>query len=94
MKIEVSADGSEFMITIPREEFAKLGGLPRLLPTRLTLREQEVYGLVCIGKQNKEIASELGIAVRTVKFHVSHILEKIGAENRENLICFAAREKP
>ena len=44
---------------------------------RLTDREQEVMRLILAGKLNKVIADELGIAMRTVEVHRSHIFEKM-----------------
>ncbi|HBY93072.1 MAG TPA: DNA-binding response regulator, partial [Chloroflexi bacterium] len=38
--------------------------------------------LVAEGKSNRAIAEELIISEKTVKAHVSHILSKLGAENR------------
>ncbi len=43
----------------------------------LTLREQEVMQMILAGKLNKVIADELGIAMRTVEVHRSHIFEKM-----------------
>lgn len=43
----------------------------------LTLREQEVMQRILAGKLNKVIADELGIAMRTVEVHRSHIFEKM-----------------
>ena len=48
----------------------------------LTPRELEVLTLLARGLKNAEIASELFISERTVKFHVSSILAKLGAETR------------
>ena len=42
----------------------------------LTSREREILALIALGKANKEIAGELGIAEDTVKRHVSNILQK------------------
>jgi DNA-binding NarL/FixJ family response regulator len=58
---------------------------------QLTEREAEVLGLLAQGKQNKEIASELVITERTVKFHVSSILSKLGAGNRTEAVTIAAQ---
>jgi LuxR family maltose regulon positive regulatory protein len=52
------------------------------LVTGLSERELEVLRLMGAGKQNREIASELYVALDTVKKHVTHILGKLGASNR------------
>ena len=44
---------------------------------QLTQREQEVMQLILAGKLNKVIADQLGIAMRTVEVHRSHIFEKM-----------------
>ena len=48
----------------------------------LTPREREVLKLVADGRSNKEIARTLAITERTAKFHVTSLLNKLGAENR------------
>ena len=50
--------------------------------THLTPREREVLQLVANGRSNKEIARTLSITERTAKFHVTSLLNKLGAENR------------
>ena len=49
---------------------------------QLSNREQEVLKLIAKGVSNRDIAGELFISVRTVKFHVSSILSKLNVKNR------------
>jgi LuxR family maltose regulon positive regulatory protein len=48
----------------------------------LSDRELEVLRLLAAGKPNRQIAEELVVALNTVKKHVTHILDKLGAANR------------
>ena len=57
----------------------------------LTEREKEVLKLLAQGKSNKEIAAALVISERTVKFHVSAIMGKLGAGNRTEAVSLAAQ---
>lgn len=59
---------------------------------RLTAREREVLRLLAQGKANKEIAATLVVSERTVKFHVSSIMKKLGAGNRTEAVSFAAQQ--
>lgn len=52
---------------------------------RLSVRENQVYDLIMARKSNKEIANELHIEIRTVKFHVSEVLRKMGVSSRAHL---------
>ena len=62
-----------------------------VLIEELTEREREVLGLLAQGMPNKEIASHLIISERTVKFHVSSIMSKLGATNRTEAVARAAQ---
>jgi DNA-binding NarL/FixJ family response regulator len=57
----------------------------------LTRREQEVLELLAQGKTNKEISAALVISERTVKFHISSLMRKLGAGNRTEAVANAAR---
>ncbi len=61
-------------------------------PEPLTPRENEVLHLLAQGLQNKEIAARLSISQRTVKFHVSSIMGKLGAGNRTEAVTLAAQQ--
>lgn len=59
--------------------------------TTLTARERQVLRLVAEGHSNKEIARELTITERTAKFHVTSLLNKLGAENRAQAAALAVQ---
>lgn len=60
-------------------------------PESLTERETEVLRLVARGRANKQISSELFIADKTVKTHVSSILMKLGVRSRTQAALYAVR---
>lgn len=71
------------------EVLAQLGGLPAVDGERLTGRELEVRHLLEQGLADKQIASRLGISVKTVEKHVSAILRKGGVRSRTELLARA-----
>ena len=61
--------------------------------TNLSRREQEVLDSLLENLSNKEIASKLNIAERTVKFHVSNLLNKFGVRRRADLILLTFQRR-
>ncbi len=59
--------------------------------SRLTPRERQVLKLVAEGYSNKEIASALDVAVKTVMTHRANLMDKLNIHNRSKLIQFAIR---
>jgi PAS domain S-box-containing protein len=57
----------------------------------LTRRELEVLRLLARGAETPEIARELGISSTTVRNHVQHLLEKLGAHTRLQVVSLAQR---
>jgi NarL family two-component system response regulator LiaR len=66
------------------------GGTP--VHDDLTPRELDVLALIARGRSNKVIARELGVAEKTVKTHVSHILAKLGVSDRTQAALYAVKQ--
>jgi len=64
---------------------------PRGATEPLTPREREVLAEVAEGRANKEIAVRLGISEKTVKAHVTRVLEKLGVQSRTQAALVAVR---
>ena len=57
----------------------------------LTEREVEVLQLVMEGNRNRDVANQLFIAEETVKAHIKHIMEKLGASDRTEAVAIGVR---
>lgn len=55
----------------------------------LSQREQEILILVAQGLSNTEVAKQLFISEKTVRNHLSTVLRKVGAENRQQAVIYA-----
>lgn len=80
--------------TIARKLMRELKQPASLPPTTdpLTEREVEVLRLVAQGLSNDDIAERLVVSERTVRTHVSHILDKLHLANRTQMALYAVRE--
>ncbi|MET0555371.1 MAG: response regulator transcription factor [Vicinamibacteria bacterium] len=58
---------------------------------RLTAREIEVLQRLAGGNRNKDIAEQLFISEETVKVHVKHLMDKLGASDRTQAVAIALR---
>ena len=57
----------------------------------LTTRELEVLQQVAVGNRNRDVAGRLFITEETVKVHIKHIMEKLGAKDRTEAVSIALR---
>jgi DNA-binding NarL/FixJ family response regulator len=59
----------------------------------LTKRERDIMPQLIDGLSNAEIAEHLGVAEKTVKTHVSHILQKLGLSSRHQVAGYAKQKR-
>ena len=82
---------SEIVFARYIQEKGTLEGAPE--KSRITDREREIVQLLAEGKSSKEIATILGISVRTVETHRAAIIKKLGLKSFSELIRYAVRNK-
>ena len=82
---------SEIVFARYIQEKGTLEGAPE--KSRITDREREIVQLLAEGKSSKEIATILGISVRTVETHRATIMKKLGLKSFSELIRYAVRNK-
>mgnify|MGYP001104336977 CR=1 FL=1 len=80
--------------TIATEILQNLSTTMNRMPpaTTLTRREMDVLMLLAQGRRNKEIAEVLAISERTVRAHITHILQKLHLTSRTQAAMYALRE--
>src|SRR6266436_3363050 len=94
--IYASYDGLVLLSTLTAESLAAVYGDQPLeveaeLSEEITSRETDVLRMLAQGLVNKDIAARLGISEHTVKFHISSILDKLGASTRTEAVTMAIR---
>lgn len=78
--------------TIRRRQSGEFQTIASRLAT-LTPREREVMDCVIAGRLNKHIAGDLGICIKTVEFHRSKVMQKIGVHSVAELVHVTARTR-
>ena len=94
--IYASYDGLVLLSTPTAESLAALFGDEPLeveaeLSEEITSRETDVLRMLAQGLVNKDIAARLGISEHTIKFHISSILDKLGASTRTEAVTLGIR---
>jgi two-component system, NarL family, response regulator YdfI len=94
--IYAAYDGLVMLSTPTAESLAAVFGDQLLevedeLSDEITSRETDVLRMLAEGLVNKDIAARLGISEHTVKFHISSILDKLGASTRTEAVMLGIR---
>ncbi len=88
--IEVVMGGERFLSPPVRAAVNRMAGDPEV--ESLTGRERQVVSLIAAGKSTREIASELGIGIKTVETHRQHVMEKLGFRKTAQIAVYAIKE--
>jgi DNA-binding NarL/FixJ family response regulator len=83
---------TELILTHSQRAGAHLSS-PMDLSERLTAREREIVQLVSEGKSTKEVASLLGISVKTAETHRANIMRKLQVHSVTDLVRYAVRNE-
>jgi DNA-binding NarL/FixJ family response regulator len=67
--------------------------VPDVIGERLTSREREIVQLLSEGKTSKEVASALGISVKTAETHRANIMRKLEIHSVSELVRYAVRNQ-
>ncbi len=86
----VHGGGSHLEPRVAAKVLAEMSA-PRRAGDLLSEREREVLRLVAEGLSNKEIGRRLSISERTARFHVTSILNKLGASTRAQAVALATQ---
>ena len=84
--LRVVYTGQKIVMREVGTKLAERAGLPDL-----TERELQVLRMLAKGKNNQEIGAALFIAEGTIKFHMNHILSKLGVEDRTQAVIVALK---
>lgn len=76
---------------IPRSVLNRIGHGAQDPHESLTIRERQVLQLIAEGKTNRQIAQELGVALKTVDTHRSHLMRKLDIHDQTSLVKYAIK---
>ncbi len=77
---------------VPRTVLQRLGRQQAEPYSRLTGRERQVLHLIVEGKTNRDIAAQLGLAVKTIDTHRTRLMRKLNIHDQTSLVKFALRK--
>jgi DNA-binding CsgD family transcriptional regulator len=86
------AEAMAVIVAAPAESVPVQRGTNRRATRTLSDREMQVLRLVADGRSTRQIAESLIITERTATFHVTSILNKLGADTRAHAVAMAARQ--
>jgi DNA-binding CsgD family transcriptional regulator len=87
MQIHYTCVDDYVLYRVPVAALARrIGFVEQLVLAKLTQREEQVLQGMREGKQHKEIASDINLSTRTVKFHACSIYHKLKIQNRVQLL--------
>jgi DNA-binding NarL/FixJ family response regulator len=97
--LSTPGSGTQIEVRIPFEHYSNQGG--RELTGQpaddehpgLTNRELEVLKILANGGRNKDIAAEISVSLRTVKFHIENMYRKLDVWTRAELISVATHQR-
>jgi DNA-binding NarL/FixJ family response regulator len=91
--VEAVASGKQYFTSFIAAGDKASAETPVRSPARLSAREREIVQLLAEGRTNKEIATFLGIAFKTVDAHRTNIMKRLNMHSVAELVRYAIRER-
>jgi DNA-binding NarL/FixJ family response regulator len=91
--VEAVASGKQYFTSFVGAGRSSSSETPVRSPARLSAREREIVQLLAEGRTNKEIATFLGIAFKTVDAHRTNIMKRLNMHSVAELVRYAIRER-
>jgi len=81
---------AERAVAYALEEEAYVPATPPAAESSLSARERQVSAMLAAGQTNRQIATRLGVSIRTVDAHVEHVRNKLGFHSRAEIATWVA----